>query len=224
MKRISILLVSLVITFSVYAQVKVACIGNSITFGHGLKNEEKYPTQLAGFLGSGWEVQNFGVSGSTLLRNGDRPYVREKAYADAKAFLPDVVIIKLGTNDSKPQNWKMKDEFESDYTSLINEIKALPSRPFVMICLPVPAYGVNFRINDTIVNNEVTAKVRKIAKDNDVKLIDLFTPLSNHPEWFPDKIHPIGPGATEIAKVVSKNILKYKKKIRNKKVRGKRYE
>jgi acyl-CoA thioesterase-1 len=199
------------------AQIKVACIGNSITAGHGLAKTETYPSQLAGILGDGWNVQNFGLSSTTLLRNGNFPYVKQKVYADAKAFAPDVVIIKLGTNDAKPQNWKFRDEFISDYNAMLNEIKSLPSRPYIILCLPVPAYGTNFQINDSIVNNLIVPMVREIASDNKLPLIDLHKAMSNHPEWFPDKIHPTAAGATEMAKVISRKLLKEKKKIRKRK-------
>jgi acyl-CoA thioesterase-1 len=213
MKKNWILFVLLCLTMAANSQIRVACIGNSITYGHGLKREETYPAQLQHILGSGWDVQNFGVSGRTLLSHGDFPYIKEKAYADAKAFSPDVVIIKLGTNDAKPQNWKFSDEFVADYTALITELRSLPSNPIVMVCLPVPAYGINFRINDTIVNNEVTALVKTVAKQNKVQLIDLYKALSGHPEWFPDKIHPDKDGAAEMAKLISGTLLKNKKKI-----------
>lgn len=89
--------------------IKVACVGDSITFGAGIKNREKdsYPAQLQAMLGSGFKVGNFGISARTLLKKGDRPYWKEQIYRDALAFQPDYVIIKLGTNDIKPKNWEI---------------------------------------------------------------------------------------------------------------------
>src|SRR5688500_2057324 len=90
------------------AAVRVACVGDSITFGSGLKDRqtESYPAQLRAMLEKEqpgkWDVQNFGVSGTTLLKKGDRPYWDQKRFTAAKAFAPDIVVIKLGTNDSKP--------------------------------------------------------------------------------------------------------------------------
>lgn len=217
MKKILSSLSFLLLAIAVAAQIRVACIGNSITYGHGLGRDETYPVQLQKILGEDWEVQNFGVSGRTLLTHGDIPYIKEKAYADAKAFNPDVAIIMLGTNDAKPQNWKYKDEFVGDYTAMINELQALPSKPVVIICLPVPAYGINFRINDTIVNNQLQSLVKTVSKSNKVILVDLHKPLSGHAEWFPDKIHPTKEGAGEMALVLSKKLLKKKKKIKKRK-------
>jgi lysophospholipase L1-like esterase len=122
----------------------VACVGDSITYGSGISDRTKdsYPAQLQGILQQydlAWEVRNFGVSGATLLSKGDKPYIRETAYSDARASNPDIVIIKLGTNDSKPQNWQYKADFVTDYENMIDAFRTLPSRPQVWICRPVPA-------------------------------------------------------------------------------------
>lgn len=210
---VSLFICLFALTSGLRAQIKVACIGNSITYGHGLLRDETYPYTLQQLLGEGWEVQNFGVSGRTLLSKGNQPYVEESAYAGAKAFAPDVAIIMLGTNDAKPVNWKYKDEFESDYAAMIAELRALPSKPMIFVCLPVPAYGVNFSIDDSVVNNHVVPMVRNIAKTNKAILVDMHTPLSDHPEWFPDKIHPNKEGAAEMAKVLSGVLKKNRKKI-----------
>ena len=83
---------------------KVAIIGNSITEGTFLTNPavNSYPGQLAKMLSVNWEVGNFGVSGRTILKNGDFPIWDEQKFTDALNFEPDIVIIMLGTNDSKP--------------------------------------------------------------------------------------------------------------------------
>ena len=87
-------------------KIKVACVGNSITYGAGIVNREKnsYPAQLQVYLGDKYEVRNFGSNGATAFHEGDYPYVQTEAYKQAIAYSPDIVFIKLGTNDSKPQN------------------------------------------------------------------------------------------------------------------------
>src|ERR1700743_1835841 len=111
------------------SKIKVACVGNSITFGYGLKPGEAYPTILQQLLGDKYEVSNFGISSRTLLRKGDKPYWNEAKYKEVLALNPDIVIIKLGTNDPKPQNWQYKDDFVKDYEDFIESFKQLPSHP-----------------------------------------------------------------------------------------------
>jgi alpha-L-fucosidase len=183
---------------------KVACIGNSITEGSGIADKEhySYPVQLQMMLGSDWVVKNFGVSGRTMLARGDNPYRNETAFADAKSFNPDVVIIKLGTNDTKSWNWKFKDDFISDGTNLILEFQNLPSHPRVYICNPVPAFPGAWGIRDSIIKNEVLPFIDEIAGKNHTPVIDLYTPIIGKSEFFPDRVHPDENGAREIARII----------------------
>ena len=107
MKRLLVFIIAISLCNSVFSQpvdpgkypspVKVACIGNSITFGSGISDRprDSYPAQLGRLLGDQWIVRNFGVGGRTMLKKGDFPFWKEDAWTEAKAFLPDVVIIKL---------------------------------------------------------------------------------------------------------------------------------
>lgn len=186
--------------------VKVACIGNSITYGSGIDNRplNSYPAQLQRMLGDKWIVRNFGVGGRTLLKKGDHPFGNEEAYTQAKEFMPDVVIIKLGTNDTKPQNWKFSKEFYSDYKAMVRELKALPSHPQIFVCKPVPAYATQWGINDSIIVHGVIPTVEKLAKEEKLQVIDLYAPLSGKTELFPDHIHPNAEGAGLMAKTIYK--------------------
>jgi lysophospholipase L1-like esterase len=186
--------------------VKVACIGDSITQGSGLPDAAKnsYPGQLQSLLGDKWKVGNFGVSGRTLLKKGDFPYWNEKAYQNALGFAPDVVIIMLGTNDTKPQNWKHEAEFSADYTELVKSFQALASKPRIYVCrpCPVPEPG-NFGINEKN-NKEWIKRIDKLAKDMDLGEIDMHKALEDKPELLPDRVHPNVEGAGEMAKAAYK--------------------
>ena len=186
--------------------IKVACIGNSITYGSGIADRprDSYPSQLARMLGEKWEVRNFGVGGRTMLKKGDYPFWNEEAYTQAKTFLPDVVIIKLGTNDTKPQNWKFKNEFYADYKAMVKELKALSSHPKIYLCKPVPVYGNRWGINDSIVVHGVIPAVGKLAKEENLQVIDLYSALSGKASLFPDQIHPNPEGAGLMAQTIYK--------------------
>jgi acyl-CoA thioesterase I len=120
------------------APIRIACVGDSITAGVGASEGNDYPTELGRMLGQQYSVNNFGVSGSTLLKHGDLPCQNQKAFKNAKAFNPDIVVIKLGTNDTKPYNWRFKDEFVADYKDMINQFRTLPSKPKIFISYPAP--------------------------------------------------------------------------------------
>ena len=180
--------------------IRVACVGDSITAGVGAAKGESYPIQLGKMLGERWQVRNFGVSGSTLLNHGDKPYQKQKAFQAALQYQPQVVVIMLGTNDTKPQNWKLKGEFTADYKDLLGRFARLPSKPRVFICRPVPVPGRgNFGINESGVREEAPM-IDKIAREMQAGVIDMYGALKEHPEMLPDRVHPNTAGATLMAK------------------------
>ena len=188
--------------------VRVACIGNSITFVAGIKNRSRdsYPSVLARMLGYSCWVKNFGVSARTMLNKGDHPYINEPAYKNALAFNPNIVVIKLGTNDSKSFNWKYKADFMKDAQTMINAFKGLPSQPKIYLCYPSKAYLTGDGINDDIISKEIIPMIKKLAKKNDLSVIDLHTAMDGMPELFPDRIHPNEKGAQVMAKAVYQSI------------------
>jgi lysophospholipase L1-like esterase len=185
--------------------MRIACVGDSITFGAAIKDRQAncYPTQLGRMLGDRATVRNFGVNGATLLKKGDNPYWRQGAYKNALGFKPDLVVIKLGTNDSKPQNWKHKAEYVTDYVALIKSFQELESKPTVWVCYPVPAYPGRWGITDKVMKEEVMPLIDKVAKEAGVRIIDLYAALSNKKDMFPDRVHPNAAGAKVMVKTIS---------------------
>lgn len=190
--------------------VRVACVGDSITFGSHLADPaaECYPTRLAGLLGPRWSVRNFGVSGATLLAHGNKPYVKQKAYADALAFRPDVVVIMLGTNDSKPANWDAhKAEFGPDYLALIASFAALDAKPAIFLCRPPPALSPpNYFIRGDVIDREVIPAIEAAARARGLALIDIHGALAGHLEMLPDRVHPDAAGARLMAAAVFRTL------------------
>ena len=179
-------------------------MGDSITAGVGAAGGQSYPNQLAKMLGERWEVRNFGVSGSTLLNQGDMPYQKQGAFQAALKFEPQVVVIMLGTNDTKPQNWKLKSKFAGDYKGLVEKFAKLPSktRIFVLHPVPVPGQG-NFGINEAGVREQAPI-IDQVAQENQAGVIDMHSALKDHPETLPDRVHPNTAGATLMAKAAYK--------------------
>ncbi len=191
---------------------KVACVGDSITDGANISDRQNnsYPAQLESMLrkfDNAWETENFGVGGATLLRHGDLPYLEQPAYNQALSWNPDVVVIMLGTNDSKSYNWIYKDEFVPDYCAFIDSFTALSSRPEIWICKPVPAFKLNFSITNEIIRDEIIPLIDEIADQRDVRVIDLYTPLLGASDLFPDGIHPNAEGAGLMAEVIAPMLL-----------------
>jgi acyl-CoA thioesterase-1 len=172
-------------------KVRVACVGDSITFGAGVEDRDKnhYPAVLGGLLGTSFEVRNFGRSGATLSRAGDLPYWGTDEFKAATAFVPDVVVIKA---------------FTKDLEALLEHFASLRNKPRtkIWVCLPVPVYATQWGINAKNLDEGVIPVLMDVCQRRKVPVIDLNDALGGHPEMFPDKIHPNAAGARLMAHTV----------------------
>lgn len=183
---------------------RIICIGDSITEGAGIykQNINSYPALLDSLLGENYQVVNSGRGGTSLQKQGDFSYWNTKEFTNNFAYEPDMVIIKIGTNDTKPQNWN-SERFEADYQALIDTLRTMPTNPEIIMCIPVPVFATQWGINDSTLNVGVIPVIKQIAEKNNIQLIDLNTPLKNSHEFFPDNIHPNENGALAIAEIIA---------------------
>ncbi|MBN1309491.1 MAG: hypothetical protein JXA18_16345 [Chitinispirillaceae bacterium] len=181
------------------APIKVACIGNSITQGNmgGV-----YVPTLQNLLDSGYTVQNDGISGTTMLRAGDNPYWKNGKLPDVFNLQPDIVTIKLGTNDTKSYNWNGRaSQFKKDYELMVDTVANMASRPKVWVVIPVPIWNNTYGIQAGVLQ-EMIPILWQVAFDKKVPLIDAYTPLLNFRQYFSDGVHPNQAGADSIASVI----------------------
>ncbi|OGC09233.1 hypothetical protein A2V82_10960 [candidate division KSB1 bacterium RBG_16_48_16] len=204
MRKIAhIILVISVVSIVNAEDIRVACVGNSITSGQSNPKTDldTYPAQLRVLMGEGYDIQNFGVSGRTMLKKGDFPLWLETAFTEALEFKPHIVTIMLGTNDSKPWNWEYKDEFIPDYNAMIDTFRSLDSNPEIYLCLPPPAFSVQWGIRDSVITADIIPMIRQIAREKNTPIIDFYTPFVDKNDLFPDDIHPSKDGSWEFAKI-----------------------
>ena len=183
---------------------KLACVGDSITWGFTIVNRGKYsyPAVLQQLLGEGFEVRNFGHNDAAARFDADTPYVSKKAYRDSLAWEPDIVLLMLGTNDTKPWNWN-PGIFREDYLRLVESYLALPSRPRVVLVAPIRIFKL---IPVTILNPDVLEEgvrpaIRDIAAQKGLQLIDLYD-LFDSPRFCRDGVHPQRDGARLLAEAL----------------------
>jgi len=206
--RVKIILLSVLscISFSGFAQqdgiIRVACIGASITAGITLDNPaaDAYPAQLQKMLGDKYQVLNFGVSGTTMLRKGDLPYRNATAYQKALQSDPEIVFIDLGGNDSKLINRVYLGEFEKDCHALIHSFAALPTHPRIILLLPLPCFLKDTtQINERTIVSQIIPGLRQVAYDENIEVLDMHSVFVDKESAMPDKIHPDLPGSRLIA-------------------------
>ena len=188
-------------------KVKVACIGNSVTYGYGHKTpgETSYPSQLQQLLGTDYEVRNFGHSGATLLSKGHRPYINLPEYKAALEFAPDIAVIHLGLNDTDPRNWpNYRDEFYGDYINIIEALRKANPMVDVYVCRMTPIFHWHRRFKSGTRDWywQIQELIPAIAEWDNLEIIDLSRYLYNRPDLMPDALHPNAEGAGIIAKQV----------------------
>ena len=187
--------------------VRVACIGNSITYGTGIADREhfSYPVQLQQMLGNGYVVGNFGKPGATLLYKGHRPYVEQPEFKEALRFKGDIAVIHLGINDTDPRNWpNYRDEFVKDYLSIMDSLRAAnPKVRFILARMtPIADRHPRFQSGTKQWHDEIQTAIETVARVSGAELIDFHEPLYPYPNLLPDAIHPNPEGAGILAKTV----------------------
>ena len=209
------------------AQTRVACVGNSITEGYGIWDQKKYPDHLQEMLGDSYKVQNFGVSSMTFANKGaddNMSYWNTAKFKAALEFNPEIVVIELGTNDSKfftnnciengqpTYNYNYgqyeKEQLYKDYEALLDTFMHLPASPKVYATLQPYSNNCGWGIMDTAIVNQINPIIQEVATRKGVEIIDLHSQF-NTPEWFlADSVHPNATGAKELARIIKEGILK----------------
>ena len=187
--------------------IRVACVGNSITYGTGIKDRahDSYPSQLQRMLGDRYEVGNFGKPGATLLYHGHRPYVKQKEFKEALAFKGDIAVMHLGINDTDPRNWpNYRDEFVKDYLSIMDSLRAAnPKVRFILARMtPIADRHPRFQSGTKQWHDEIQTAIETVARVSGAELIDFHEPMYPYPTLLPDAIHPNPEGAGILAKTV----------------------
>lgn len=210
MKKSFIIYLFLTLSVVLYAQqhrIKVACIGNSITYGYGLPDRvtQSYPVQLQKMLGESYQVENFGKSGATLLNKGHRPYMQQDEYHRAIDFAGDIVVIHLGINDTDPRDWPdYRDFFVKDYIALIDSFRVANPEARIMIArlTPIADRHPRFLSGTRDWHGEIQLAIENVACYAGVQLIDFHKPLYPYPFMLTDAVHPDPEGAFVLAQTV----------------------
>jgi lysophospholipase L1-like esterase len=199
-------------------EIKIACLGNSITEGTdaGDRVNKGYVGLLEQMLGEDYQVRNYGYSGSSACQNTSKPYYPSIYFTSAINFQPDIVTIGLGTNDSKTDIWakgSFAANFKTDYTFLVNSFAFLKSKPKVYICIPPPIFpSTRWTQQPDTLSKKIIPKILEIAKEKGLEVIDFYSPIINHNEYFAaaDQLHPLAIGhqvmADQAYKVISGNV------------------
>ena len=189
---------------------KIACVGDSITWGFTIVNRRKYsyPALLQQRLGVGYEVRNFGQNDAAARFDADTPYVKKRVYQESLAWNPDVVLLMLGSNDTKRRNWD-PEIFRRDYKRIVESYQKLPSEPRVILIAPIqifqPMHIPVLGLYSETMENGVRPAIREIAAEMGLELVDLVN-LFTDSKYMMDGVHPQREGARMLEEAIFNGI------------------
>ena len=145
---------------------------------------------------------NFGVGGATITVDSGKPYVNESMFQDAKDFKPDIVIIMLGTNDANPALKPNTSIFVNNYAQMVGEFQRLDSKPKVWIVKPPPVFNDGTGLSTETFDTYIITAIEQVANETNLPLIDVYTPLLDHSEYFKDGVHLNDEGSQVVANII----------------------
>ena len=195
-------------------KIHIACVGDSITYGAGVlghRRSQSYPAYLQENLGEKYQVLNYGLSGRTLMDEGDVPYRSEKLYQKSLDAKADIYLLMLGTNDAAPAfvqdipTSQQPTAFLQSATQIIQSYRNLSSKPdiFVMTSVQVLTQNSRKRLLETV----FMPLQKQAAKDNSCNLIDIFAQTGNIETLYSDGLHLTDDGYRYLAGLVLNGIV-----------------
>ena len=193
-------------------QIKVACVGDSITYGHGIKNWPKnnYPVLLQNLLGDSYHVNSYGVSGRAVQDNSDQPYRALPHYEESVAYDADIIVFMMGSNDTKPENWFGEEAFRNALVDLLDDYTANGRDSQIYICTTPACFFMEDSKGELTSHDlrpayaDIVAEiVNQTADELGYPVIDIHALTKENPQWFTkDGVHPNNEGAAAIAQAV----------------------
>ena len=204
--------------------VRVACIGDSITWGYAMTNRvaECYPSVLQELLGAGYEVRNFGDPGAGVYEHCRREG-RPKAwrfrdeYAKVLDFKPDIIVSNLGINDAVEFMRELGTEgvprgtFRDQYVSLLRSFETDGRRPRFILWTRLGPTGKAHRLKGRPNASLMESDLAEVAACVGAETLDMLTPLTpfaETPDFAQDGIHPEGGAQRVIAELTAARIVR----------------
>ena len=178
-------------------RIRVSCVGDSLTYGSGViktREVDSYPAKLQKKLGTSHLVSNFGLRNATASADGDLPYIDSAQYQKSLESEPNLVLLMLGTNDSKTYNWNAK-SYEEGIKSLVQTYKNLDTNPTVYLMISPYCFSLDgsdiaeYQVQPKVVAGKIKDIVEKVAAEEGVEVIDLYSVTVGKEEHYRDGIH-----------------------------------
>ena len=183
--------------------LRVACIGDSITYGDQLadRDSQSYPAVLQRLAAGRFVAGNFGVNATTALQGTGRAWTDTSACREALAFAPDLAVVMLGINDlAFPDSYA---RYPADLRALVARLQALPSAPRVFLCTLTPiAPAESQAYANQLIRDTFNPAIRAAAAASGATVIDIASAFPNRIDLLPDGLHPSPAGAEILARTI----------------------
>ena len=191
-----------------------AFIGDSITYGVGVNDEDNlYYRRLEKALGFA-EVTAYGVKGSCVSAASTMGMQSSPLAKRVHIFKPaDVMFLYLGTNDFACDTplGTMEDtmdlSFYGAWNYSIKYLKENHPETKLILMTPTPRVGVE-RNNQKLTMEDYAEAIRKVGAAHDIPVIDLYAEtvdqftLLTYTQYLPDKLHLNDAGHGVIAQII----------------------
>jgi len=205
---------------------RIEVIGNSMTSGYGVEGENhnchfsietenacmSYAAITARALNADYSlisysgrgvVRNYGDKNKTSIDPMPSLYDCTCFFDSTKKWnfdewIPQAVIINLGTNDFSTQPFPDKNIFQKAYNRLINRVRSLyPHVTIFCLCGPMIGEPCLSYIKEVVIQQQTSEK-----RDKDIFFIEINRSIMDDSDWGCDW-HPNIKGSSKIANVIT---------------------
>lgn len=157
------------------ATTRIACVGDVNTDGLHT-NGYTWADTLGQLLGDGYEVRAMGTQ-SNILSYGEIPYVKTAPFNAVRLYQPAIIIINLGTTDTKPMSYQFIQGLKSDLQALLDTFLTFTPRPTLWLCAPVPIFENQDEYKESRLVNGIIPVIEQTARERAIGFIDLHGPF-----------------------------------------------
>ncbi|MEM9099711.1 MAG: GDSL-type esterase/lipase family protein, partial [Pseudomonadota bacterium] len=177
----------------------IAFLGDSIT--QGTEPNARF-TDFLNLDPTQFSISNFGVGGAGLTNSAEVLYQSTSQYNAFLQSQPDIVWLMIGGNDLS--RGSDIGTFTQNLSQVVNQIKAIPSAPKVVIANQPPVFQLaEPTLWPTYVNQWLPA-IQGVATATGAQYFDLTSQISDYPaNYAPDLVHPLSAGAQSIAALIA---------------------
>jgi len=186
---------------------KIACVGDSLTYGYELlfRNRNSYPAQLSHLLPDNYSVKNFGVNGACATP-GQSDYYLNNDIQNIINWEPDIILLMLGSNDTKEFNWISREKYIEGMNHIIQKISSQKTK--VILITPPPCHFNPFGIRDSVMRDEILPSLMHLSQENGLLLINIYDILARNENIYIDNIHLNSKGYSIMSAELAKYLMK----------------